>query len=120
LVTLTAPATLQEVIDRVKRHLSLQHVRVALGNGRSWDSQVRQVALAAGAGGDLLRGGDLWLTGEMRHHEVLAANAKGISVIVTDHSNSERGFLPHLGEQLQQIFEGRISFEVSESDADPL
>lgn len=32
-------------------------------------------------------------TGEMSHHEVLDAVHKGIHVILTRHSNSERGFL---------------------------
>jgi len=36
---------------------------------------------------------DLFLTGEMSHHEILAANAQGTSVILCEHSNSERGYL---------------------------
>lgn len=35
----------------------------------------------------------LLLTGEMSHHEVLDAVHKGSHVILTRHSNSERGFL---------------------------
>ena len=39
---------------------------------------------------------DVLLTGEMSHHEVLAANAEGKHVILSDHSNTERGYLPVL------------------------
>ena len=34
---------------------------------------------------------DVFLTGEMSHHAVLAAVQTGTSVILTDHTNTERG-----------------------------
>lgn len=35
----------------------------------------------------LAQGADVFLTGEMRHHDALAAAAKGLTVIATLHSN---------------------------------
>jgi putative NIF3 family GTP cyclohydrolase 1 type 2 len=79
---------------------------------------------------------DLWFTGEISHHEALAANEKGTSVITTFHSNSERAYMkdrmrPLLERQVQRVIEGLHSegrwdgsgshFEIknSEVDADP-
>lgn len=39
--------------------------------------------------------------GEMGHHDVLLAAALGVSVILTEHTNTERGFLPHMAKDLQ-------------------
>ena len=36
---------------------------------------------------------DLWITGEMSHHEALDAQQNGVSVLLCEHSNTERGFL---------------------------
>jgi putative NIF3 family GTP cyclohydrolase 1 type 2 len=50
---------------------------------------------------------DLLFTGEMSHHEALAAIEKGQVVISLFHSNSERGFLAEvLREQLEDTIEG--------------
>lgn len=56
------------------------------------DKQLSKVGLCAGSGGDLVsaalsQGADAFVTGEMRHHDALAAAAKGLTVICTLHSN---------------------------------
>ena len=59
------------------------------------DIRIRSVGICAGSGGSLLSNldVDLLFTGEMSHHEALAAIEKGQVVISLFHSNSERGFL---------------------------
>ena len=59
------------------------------------DITIRSVGICAGSGGSLLGNldVDLLFTGEMSHHEALAAIEKGQVVISLFHSNSERGFL---------------------------
>ncbi|KAJ8880961.1 hypothetical protein PR048_017434 [Dryococelus australis] len=86
------------------------------------DSKIRSVALCAGSGGSILRGAraDLWLTGEMQHHDVLDAMQKGSHVILCNHSDSERGYLQQLAPQLSQLFSAKISFLISAKDSDPL
>lgn len=56
---------------------------------------ISTVALCAGSGASVLSGAkaDLYLTGEMLHHDVLEATQKGVHVILCNHSDSERGFL---------------------------
>lgn len=43
---------------------------------------------------------DVYFTGEMAHHEVLAAVASGHNVVLCGHTNTERGYLPVLAEKL--------------------
>ncbi|KAF2853907.1 NIF3 NGG1 interactin-like proteing factor 3-like 1 [Plenodomus tracheiphilus IPT5] len=72
------------------------------------DINIRSVGICAGSGGSLLGNldVDLLFTGEMSHHEALAAIEKGQVVISLFHSNSERGFLAEvLAEQLEEAVE---------------
>ncbi|KAJ6665259.1 hypothetical protein lerEdw1_004308 [Lerista edwardsae] len=122
LCTLEEPVSISVLIERVKSHLGLPHIRLALGAGKSLESQVKTVALCAGSGSSVLKGteGDLYLTGEMSHHDVLDAVAKGITVILCEHSNTERGFLLELQQVLAAHLQKKISIIVSERDRDPL
>lgn len=122
LCVLEEPVALATVVERVKSHLKLAHVRLALGAGRSLDSQVHDVALCAGSGSSVLQGvqADLYLTGEMSHHDVLDATAQGISVVLCEHSNTERGFLSELRDLLCAHLENRVQVVLSQCDRDPL
>lgn len=70
------------------------------------------------------REGQLWLTGEMSHHEALAATEQGTIVVCVGHSNSERGYLrevmqPHLNEELLKLSADQFEVRVSLEDEDP-
>lgn len=56
----------------------------------------------------------------MLHHDVLDATQRGISVILTNHSDSERGFLRGFSIKLHNKLNNRIQVLVSECDKDPL
>lgn len=122
LCTLDESVSLTTMIDRIKAHLKLSHVRLALGVGRTLESQVKTVALCAGSGSSVLQGSeaDLYLTGEMSHHDILDAASQGISVILCEHSNTERGFLSDLRDMLVAYLENKINIILSETDRDPL
>lgn len=83
---------------------------------------ISSVAVCAGSGGGLLKNLNvsLYVTGEMSHHDVLHAAQSGVSVILCDHSNTERGFLKVLQESLTKVFQNEIDIQVSKSDKDPL
>lgn len=119
---LSSPVTLKEAVDKIKSHLGLPYVRLALAHGATSDSLIRSVAVCAGSGSSVLRGTrvDLWLTGEMSHHEILDATHQGISVVLTDHSNTERGYLKVLQPRLAELFDQKVQIIVSEKDRDPL
>ncbi|XP_032549075.1 NIF3-like protein 1 [Chiroxiphia lanceolata] len=122
LCTLSEPVSLSDMTERIKSHLKLPHIRIAVGMGRTLESPVKKAALCAGSGSSVLKGteADLYLTGEMSHHDVLDAVAKGISVILCEHSNTERGFLSELRDVLATHLQNKISIIVSEKDRDPL
>ncbi|XP_020667396.3 NIF3-like protein 1 [Pogona vitticeps] len=122
LCTLKEPISISVLVEQVKSHLRLPHVRLALGAGKSLESQVKVVALCAGSGSTVLRGteSDLYLTGEMSHHDVLDAVSKGITVILCEHSNTERGFLLELQQTLAAHLENKVQVIISERDKDPL
>ena len=84
------------------------------------DIQIRTVGVCAGSGHSVLKGidADLLFTGELSHHEALAATEKGHCVITLFHSNTERGFLSSvLKHKLTEVLKEewkRIRDEVAE------
>ena len=113
------PVPRAQVIERIKRELSLAHVLVA----GPTDGDVRTAACCAGSCGDLLNDAirqkaDLYLTGEMRHHDALRAAREGVTVVCTLHSNSERAVLRRLARMLYERLPA-FKISVSESDHDP-
>ncbi|TIB90951.1 NGG1p interacting factor 3 family [Wallemia mellicola] len=81
-----------DIINRVKEQFKVDSLQFADGGKKSFNS----VAVCAGSGSSILSKApsvDLYVTGEMGHHDVLAAVAQGISVILLNHSNSERMYL---------------------------
>lgn len=84
------------MIKRTKKHLKMEHLRLVLGKDQTLDSKISSVAVCAGSGASILtKAGkvDLWVTGEMGHHEALDAQENNVSVLLAEHSNTERGFL---------------------------
>lgn len=125
IVKLKEPIGFDDLVKRIKKHLSLQYVQVALANKHKNNGPVSSVALCAGSGGSVLRGvpADVHFTGELGHHEALYLKENGISAIVCGHSNTERGFLPTLKKQLEEQFEkdGQVpDISISSTDKDPL
>ena len=122
-VTMDQPRPLVEVVERIKQHLNLKHVRLARSHQhRDENATIQTVALCAGAGGSVLNGvdADLLLTGEMRHHDVLDAVASGTNVVLCDHTNTERGYLPRLADRIMNEIGDFVSVTISSEDADPL
>lgn len=122
-VVLDQPVAMTEIVTRVRAHLGVPHLHVGRARCAS-EGIVRTIGLSAGAGGALLdsalrQGCDLFITGELRHHDVLAALERGCSVLLAGHSNTERGFLPHLRDALQPHCPDACLL-ISGRDADPL
>lgn len=122
LVELDKPVTTQTMVRRIKKHLGLKHVRLAASPDHASGALIHTAACVPGAGGSILNGlpAGLILTGEMRHHDILAANNAGTSVILTDHTNCERGYLPHLGANLADRLGKGVTIHISQEDKDPL
>jgi dinuclear metal center YbgI/SA1388 family protein len=122
LVTFKEPIGMDVLEQRIKSHLKLSQIQVgypADQDGRP--STIRSIAICAGSGGSMLAGqdADLYLTGEMSHHEVLAAVASGKHVVLCGHTNTERGYLPILARKLLTELED-VEVVVSAEDRHPL
>jgi dinuclear metal center YbgI/SA1388 family protein len=107
------------VADRLKAALGVQHVMVV----GALDRRVERVGLCVGSGGELLSDAiaakaDLFVTGELRHHDALRAQAAGIVVICTLHSTSERIALNALEKALATRLAG-VTVSRSEADREP-
>lgn len=116
--------TWETLITRAKALLRVPHIQVAPAPGVDGASMIRSLAVCAGSGSSILRkctSVDVYVTGEMGHHDVLAANARGISVIVANHTNTERQYLHDM---LQPALQASLSptsrVYVSKCDKDPL
>ncbi|XP_045518600.1 NIF3-like protein 1 isoform X3 [Pieris brassicae] len=115
--------SVSNAVTRVKELTGLQYVRLALARSKAMNEETLQtIALCAGSGASVLKNvsADLFLTGEMLHHDVLDATQKGISVILTNHSDSERGFLKDFSTCLQNELSNNVEVIVSKCDKDPL
>lgn len=121
-VVLDRPVTLRTIVSRIKTCLGVSRLRVAPGVDAP--SRISTVGLCAGAGGSLVdaaieQGCELYLTGEMRHHDVLAAQSRGCTVVLAGHTNTERGYLPILASRLTEALP-KMEIVVSAVDHDPL
>jgi putative NIF3 family GTP cyclohydrolase 1 type 2 len=103
----------------LKRIVNVDRVLVS---GES-DRMIRKVAICAGAGGELLpeaiaAKADLYITGELRHHDALLAAKSGLAVLCTLHSNSERVALRRVADKLREQVPD-VEYLLSRRDRDP-
>ena len=87
---------------------------------------VKSIAVQVGEGSTLLQScahANVFVASEMSHADVLAANAKGVVVILTGQSTIERAFLRYLRQELQEEFgdaEWNVKVKCSQVDCNPL
>jgi dinuclear metal center YbgI/SA1388 family protein len=121
-VVLDQKATLEEIVDRIKKRLGVARIRAAIG--RDAPEAYRTIGVCAGAGASIVdaaisQGCELFFTGEMRHHDVLRAQARGCTVVLAGHTNTERGYLAVLQSRMKQLLPD-AAIVVSSKDRDPL
>lgn len=113
----TAPV--QAHAERLKRGLGVEHVLIV----GPLDRTVSRVAVCVGSGGELLgdcvaSGAQLFVTGELRHHDALRALASGLTVVCALHSTSERVALGALEQRLSANLAG-LAIAKSAADREP-
>jgi hypothetical protein len=109
--------TAAQLADRCRERLG-GAVRLA---GRD-DREVRTAALCGGSGASLIpaairAGADVYVTGDVKHHQALDAGAVGLTVIDAGHHATEWPFVGHLAGRLDQAGLGEVV--VSEISTDP-
>ena len=120
-IHLDQPVQLDELARRIKKHLGVGYVRVAPAAGTDNRVEVQTIGICAGAGGSVCPlaiedGCEVFVTGEMTHHQVVAAASQGCTVVLTGHTNSERGYLPTLQRQLNELLP-EATITVSKADS---
>lgn len=118
---LKKPLALSEVLAQMKSALRLTHLH--LSTPLAQDAPVTRIAVCAGAGRSLIpdvisSGAQLFLTGELPHHDALTLQRAGIAAVTTLHSNTERPALPALAQALQHQLP-ELTTLLSQRDADP-
>ena len=118
--TLARALPLAELATRVKRFLDIGQVQVV----GSPDRQVQAIAVACGSAGEFLEpartlGCDCLLTGEVRFHTALEAEATEIALLLTGHFASERFGVEALADVLAQQFPS-VDVWASREERDPL
>jgi dinuclear metal center YbgI/SA1388 family protein len=99
--SLPAPLQLGDLSRRVREMLKCGPVQVVGDSGKN----VRKVAIVCGAGGELMTDAlrvraDVFLTGEMRFHDYLAARAQGLALVLPGHYATERPGVEELARRL--------------------
>lgn len=114
--------TLKKAIELIKAYTGLSHVQSSIYVNSTMEGPIKTVAVCAGSGGSVFKNvkADLYLTGEMSHHEVLDLVHNFGHVILLNHSNSERGYLKQFKGILGESLGSSVEIIISEADADPL
>jgi dinuclear metal center YbgI/SA1388 family protein len=120
--SLSESASVGELVDRLKASLEISSILVT----GEMDRTATTIAMCAGAGGEFVddaiaAGAEVFLTGELRHHDAIKLARAGVAAICTLHSNSERPVLRRLKARLEALVAEPIRpvFLVSQTDRDP-
>ena len=117
---LPGPMPLSQFAQSVKDALQASCVQF-VGTG---ERSVRRVAVACGAAGDFLadaaqRKADVFVTGEVRFHDCLAAQAQDLALVLPGHYATERFAIEALADRLQAKFPS-VQIWTSRRERDPL
>lgn len=123
-IELKESRSIRTILSNIKTLTGLEHVRLALANHQTLDSTIKTLAVGAGSGSSVfsrLGHVDVQITGELSHHAVLDAIHRGTTVILCDHTNTERGFLKVVKNDLEKVWnDNQVKLVISERDRDPL
>jgi dinuclear metal center YbgI/SA1388 family protein len=116
---LEKPMQLNKIVERIKRYTGARAIGIVGEEKRL----VRKAAVCAGSCGKIINlviaaKADLYLTGELKHHQALAAQEAGLTCICLSHSVSERFILKKFSKELQKQFKP-VTIRISKKDADP-
>ncbi len=112
--------TLREFAQFVGRQLSASHVRT-VGN---LERRVQRIALCGGSGAFLIEaahkaGADALVTGDIKHHDALKAQALGLSIVDPTHAATEQIFVPVVAEHLRRTLDDKLQVLTSEMAVNP-
>ena len=117
---LQAAIPLRDLAATVNRELKAAAIQVVGDTGRP----VKRIAIACGAAGEFLSDAvkakaDVFLTGEMRFHDYLSAEAQGVALLLPGHYATERPAVEELAGRLQSEFVD-LTVWASRRETDPV
>lgn len=103
LAQLPSEQKLTDICQKIKDDLGIPYLRVV----QAVKQKINTIALCTGSGGSLLekaiqKKADLFITGDIKHHEALRAREMGLNIIDIEHFYTEQYFVPALKEQLTE------------------
>lgn len=116
--------SIRSLAEAAQYGLESSAVQVALSDGRNPDDQVSKIAIACGAGDDLVddalnSAAEVLVTGELRYHTICRATRAGLSVILVGHHASERKSMEIMAEMISKRIPD-LNVWASESETEPL
>lgn len=101
---LEAPMTVQAIADRVQAAIQPRSLRLVGDRERL----VRRVGVCSGSGGDLYpaalaQGVELFITGEIRYHAALEAEAQGLAMLEAGHQATEQPVVTFVVDHLSAL-----------------
>ena len=116
---LNKPATVEQIVSRIKKITGAK----AVGFVGPRKKHVKTAAVCAGSCGKIINQviahkADLYLTGELKHHQALAAEQAKLTCLCLSHTVSERFILKKFAEQLKNKLKS-VTIRISKKDADP-
>lgn len=116
---LERPIRLEKIIERIKKQTGAAAVGIVGKEKRL----VRKAAVCAGSCGKIINqviaaGCDLYVTGELKHHQALAAAEAGVTCLCLSHTVSERFILKKFARELQEQAKS-VKIMISTKDSDP-
>ena len=95
------------IIKKIKENLGLENIRVV-----GTKAKIKKLAVVTGSGGSLIphldKSIDLYITGDLKHHESLDAYEEGMVLIDLGHYESEVIFSELIKKDLKKEFDGDI------------
>lgn len=117
------PGTFEDIVGKVKKLSGLDNFRVVRSNDKS-KRYKNDGDIIVGVGAtfrNVETSNCMIITGEMSHHDLLKCKASSVEVIMMEHSNSERPFLPEFKRLLEEDESLKdFDFFISKADQDPV
>ncbi|MCE9590392.1 MAG: Nif3-like dinuclear metal center hexameric protein [Planctomycetes bacterium] len=116
-LTLQRAVSVNELLARVRRRLGVKSLMTGVP---AKPRAVRRVGVCVGAGGSMIGEAgeiDAFVTGEVRHHDALAAVERGVVVVQAGHTQTERPYLREYRRQIVKAVGGEgVEWVVSRED----
>ncbi|MCK4913224.1 MAG: Nif3-like dinuclear metal center hexameric protein [Planctomycetes bacterium] len=116
---LTQPIKVSQIIEKIKKSTGAKAVGI-VGNEKKL---VKTAAVCAGSCGKAINSviaakADCYITGELKHHQALAAQEAGLTCLCLSHTVSERFILKRVAREIEKLAKN-VKIKISKKDADP-